>query len=49
VPVLLIDEMKNLVVKGWAVYTYMSGESVMGKALLFHTLPFKARVRSFCG
>ncbi len=48
-PYCFIEEMKNLVIKGWAVYTCMSGESVTGKALLFHTLPFNARVGPFCG
>jgi hypothetical protein len=41
--------MENLAIKGWAVYTCMNGETVPGKALLFHTLPFNARVGPFCG
>ncbi len=36
-------------IKGWAAYTCMSGESVTGKALLFQTLPFNARLGPFCG
>jgi hypothetical protein len=48
-PYCFIEEMKNLVVRGWAVYTCTSGESVTGKALLFRVLPFDARVGPFCG
>jgi hypothetical protein len=32
-----------------AVYTCMSGDTVAGKALLFNTLPFKARLEPICG
>jgi len=48
-PYCFIEEMKNLVIKGWAVYTCMSGESVTGKALMFRTLPFDTRIGPFCG
>jgi hypothetical protein len=48
-PYCFIEEMKNLVIKGWAVYTCTSGEAVTGKALLFQTLPFNARIGPFCG
>ena len=48
-PYCFIEGMENLAIKGWAVYTCMSGESVTGKALLFHTLPFNARLGPFCG
>jgi hypothetical protein len=41
--------MKNLVINGAAVYTCTSGEAVTGKALLFQTLPFNARVGPFYG
>jgi hypothetical protein len=41
--------MENLAIKGWAVYTCVSGDSVTGKALLFQTLPFNARLGPFCG
>lgn len=47
-PYCFIEEMKNLVIRGWVVYTCMSGESVAGKALLFRTLPFDARIGPFC-
>lgn len=48
-PYCFIEGMENLAIKGWAVYTCMNGETVTGKALLFHTLPFNARVGPFCG
>jgi hypothetical protein len=48
-PYCFIEEMKNLVINGWAVYTCMSSESVTGKALMFRTLPFDARIGPFCG
>jgi hypothetical protein len=41
--------MENLVFTGWAVYTCMSGDTVTGKALLFNTLPFNARLGPICG
>lgn len=48
-PYCFIEGMENLAIKGWAAYTCMSSESVTGKALLFHTLPFNARLGPFCG
>jgi hypothetical protein len=48
-PYCFIEGMENLVVQGWAVYTCMSGDAVPGKALLFKTLPFNARLGPFCG
>lgn len=48
-PYCFIDGMENLVFTGWAVYTCMSGDSVTGKALLFNTAPFNARLGPFCG
>lgn len=48
-PYCFIEGMENLAIKGWAAYTCMSGESVTGKALLFQTLPFNARLGPFCG
>jgi hypothetical protein len=48
-PYCFIESMENLAIKGWAAYTCMSGESVTGKALLFQTLPFNARLGPFCG
>jgi hypothetical protein len=44
-----IEGMENFAIKGGTVYTCMSGESVTGKALLFQTLPFNARLGPFCG
>ncbi len=42
-----IESMENLAIKGWAVYTSMSGESVTGRALLFHrsVMPSGSKVR----
>jgi len=48
-PYCFIEGMENLAIKGWAVYTCMSGDSVTGKALLFQMLPFSARLGPFCG
>lgn len=43
------EGMENLVFTGWAVYTCMSDDTVTGKALLFNTLPFNARLGPICG
>ncbi len=48
-PYCFIEGMENLAIKGWAVYTCMSGDTVTGKALLFSTMPFNARLGPFCG
>jgi hypothetical protein len=48
-PYCFIDGMENLAIRGWAAYTCLNGESVTGKALLFQTLPFNARLGPFCG
>ena len=48
-PYCFIEGMENLVFTGWAVYTCMSGDTVTGKALLFNTLPFNARLGPICG
>lgn len=48
-PYCFIEGMENLVFTGWAVYTCMSADSVAGKALLFNTLPFNARLGPICG
>ncbi len=48
-PYCFIEGMENLVFKGWVAYTCMSGDAVTGKALLFQTMPFNARLGPFCG
>ncbi|NNC05378.1 hypothetical protein HJC10_21300 [Corallococcus exiguus] len=48
-PYCFIEGMENLVFTGWAVYTCTSGDAVTGKALLFNTAPFNARLGPLCG
>ncbi|GMU05675.1 hypothetical protein ASNO1_19280 [Corallococcus caeni] len=48
-PYCFIKGMENLVFTGWAVYTCTTGDAVPGKALLFNTAPFNARLGPICG
>ncbi|MBE4750068.1 hypothetical protein G4177_18035 [Corallococcus sp. ZKHCc1 1396] len=48
-PYCFITGMENLAITAWAVYTCMNGDTVTGRALLFNTQPFNARLGPFCG